>query len=439
MREVAAAALLLLALVVGALAPKIWPDETQSRVLASATPTLSPTTQTLPSWRGRDGGAGFVVCGSSDTWRRPSVAEENAHLAADPRYRDQRVDDASFSARTFAASALLYDGAGNSSRAGLATLSGLWADPQIGGTGCTSAEPQVWLIGYEPVSYTGSPGVAELRVREAPGYRMVVVTGEIGTDLVVFGGPGGKMAVFDTKAWLGPTQIPASKRPATPPGAPTPAATFPITDRPLELALPGACQVSPQTRHTDGLGAVWTVQCGSAEANLAVAVAAMRQGWSHVAGPPIGVGMQTYVKGKLSMQLAYRLDGPAYSDPIVVVQYSRPFAQGADLSAPNPNAYVRVPTGFDLPAGCVWGDAPAGFTSDGAYKIPFACTGMKPDQIQLAFTRALQSQGWRVDNGGFGFLTYAKDDLRVTATFANAKAEPSETPWVVESLCCFAP
>jgi hypothetical protein len=145
--------------------------------------------------------------------------------------------------------------------------------------------------------------------------------------------------------------------------------------------LPGACQVSPQTRHTDGLGAVWTVQCGSAEANLEVAVAAMRQGWSHVAGPPIGVGMQTYVKGKLSMQLAYRLDGPAYSDPIVVVQYSRPFAQGADLSAPNPNAYVRVPTGFDLPAGCVWGDAPAGFTNDGAYKIRFTCPGITADQI----------------------------------------------------------
>jgi hypothetical protein len=51
----------------------------------------------------------------------------------------------------------------------------------------------------------------------------------------------------------------------------------------------------------------------------------------------------------------------------------------------------------------------------------------------------MQSQGWRIDNGGFGFLTYAKNDLRLNATFANEKAEPSDTPWVVESLCCFAP
>jgi hypothetical protein len=51
----------------------------------------------------------------------------------------------------------------------------------------------------------------------------------------------------------------------------------------------------------------------------------------------------------------------------------------------------------------------------------------------------MQSQGWRTENGGFGFLTYAKDALRLTATFANEKAEATETPWVVESLCCFAP
>ncbi len=168
MRELAAAALLLLALVVGALAPKIWPDETGSATLASATPTLAGSAQTPPSWRGRDGGAGFVVCGSNDTWRRPSVSEENAHLAADPRYRDQRVDDASPAARTFAASVLIYDGAGNSSRAGLATLSGLWADPRIGGAGCVSAAPQVWLFGYEPTGYlvtAVNPIIAKLTVR----------------------------------------------------------------------------------------------------------------------------------------------------------------------------------------------------------------------------------------------------------------------------------
>ena len=111
----------------------------------------------------------------------------------------------------------------------------------------------------------------------------------------------------------------------------------------------------------------------------------------------------------------------------------------AGVSPSNPNAYVRVPTGFELPVGCVWKDAPAGFTSDGAYKIPFACPLIRADQIHGTYTRAMQSQGWRTENGGFGFLTYAKNDLRLTATFANEKAEPSETPWVVESLCCFAP
>jgi hypothetical protein len=121
------------------------------------------------------------------------------------------------------------------------------------------------------------------------------------------------------------------------------------------------------------------------------------------------------------------------------VQYSRPFAQGAEVSKPNPNAYLRVPTGFDLPTGCMWKDAPVGFTSDGAYRIAFTCPAIQPDEIQATFTRSIGSQGWRVDNGGFGFLTYAKDDLRLTVTFADTKAGPSEVPWVVESLCCYAP
>ncbi len=439
MRELAAALLLLVALAIGALAPTFWPETVESAALASGAPVAPP------SWHGRDSGTGFVVCGSSDTWTRPGLDEQNAHLASDPRYARLRADDSYSEAWTpFRVGASLYDGSSLSARIDLIALTGMWSDPHIGATaaGCTSAEPQIWLVGYTPTTYfANDSSMAMLRVTPAPGYRAVVLTGVIRPELVVASGT--KLGVFAMPAnAITPTPKPAPKATRMPPSAtltpPIPASTFPITDRPLELVLPGACQISAQTRHTDGLGAVWTVRCGSARANLDVSVAAMRQGWSHVAGPPIGVGMQTYVKGKLSMQLAYRLDGPAYSDPIVVVQYSRPFAQGADLSAPNPNAYVRVPTGFDLPAGCVWGDAPAGFTSDGAYKIPFACPGITADQIQLTFTRALQSQGWRVDNGGFGFLTYAKDDLRVTATFANGKAEPSETPWVVESLCCFA-
>ena len=108
--------------------------------------------------------------------------------------------------------------------------------------------------------------------------------------------------------------------------------------------------------------------------------------------------MQTYAKGKLSMQLAYRLDGPAYADPIIVVQYSRPFAQGADTSDLRPLAYLRVPTGFDLPIGCVWTTNPAGFTSDGAYEMAFACQGLPAAEIRGAFHRSLLAQGWRAEN-----------------------------------------
>ena len=356
MRELAAAALLLLALVVGALAPKMWQNEPAGDAPASGRPAASGPLATVASatfapvsWKGKDGGTGYVICGSTANWSRPTIAEQNAHLASDPRYARMRADDPASDAGTkFRADALLYDGSALAARIDLVAMTGMWTDPLIGGNaaGCTSIEPQVWLIGYEPVSFRGSPGVAELGVREAPGYRMVVVTGAVGTDLVVVG-PGGKMAVFDTTAWRGPTPTPAPKTTPAHKAIGSPDATFPITDRPLELALPSACQVSPPSRHTDGLGAVWTVQCGSARANLSVSVAATRQGWSHVAGPPIGVGIQTYAKGALSMQLGYRLDGPAYSDPFVLVQYSRPFAQGANpviRRSQNSQVALRRPT-----------------------------------------------------------------------------------------------
>jgi hypothetical protein len=436
MRELAAAALLLLALVVGALAPKIWPESRESGALASGAPVAPP------SWHGRDGGTGFVVCGSSDTWTRPALAEQNAHLAADPRYARLRADDSYSDAwLPFRAGASLYDGSGLSARIDLIALTGMWSDPKIAAvaSSCTSKEPQVWLVGYTPATYFANDStMGELRVVPAPGYRMVVLTGVIRRELVVVSAM--KLGFFQMPASaITPTPIPLPKPTLAATRSPEPPSPFPATDRPVDFTLPSPCEVQISSRHADGLGASWTVQCGSAEANLGVAVAAMRQGWTHVSGPPIGVGMQTYVKGALSMRIAYRLDGPAYSDPFPLAQYSRPIAQGAEASPPNPNAYVRVPTGFELPTGCVWGEAPAGFTSDGAYKIPFACPLIEADQIQATFTRAMQTQGWRIENGGFGFLTYSRDDLRLTATFANEKAEPSDTPWVVESLCCFAP
>jgi hypothetical protein len=433
MRELAAAALLLLALVIGALAPRFSPGTVENGALASGVPVAPP------SWHGKDSGTGFVVCGSSDTWTRPGLDEQNAHLAADPRYARLRADDSNSEAWTpFRTGASFYDGSGLSARIDLIALTGMWSDPHVGATaaGCTSAEPQIWLAGYTPATYVADdPQMAMLRVTPAPGYRMVVLTGIIRPELVVASGT--KLGVFAMPAnAITPTPKPAPKATMTPP--PSQGATFPTTDSPLEIALPG-CEISPQGRHTDGQGAVWTVQCGSVRANLAVSVAATNQGWIHLAGPPIGVGMQTYVKGNLSMQLAYRLDGPAYSDPIIVVQYSRPFAQGGDTSGLPPLAYLRVPTGFDLPTGCGWAANPAGFTSDGAYEMAFACDGLATAEIRGAFHLLLLAHGWRAENAGFGFMNYAKDDLRLMVNFVNEKAEPSETPWVVESLCCFGP
>ena len=430
MRELAAAVVLLLALVVGALAPKLSPGTVESGALASGAPVAPP------SWQDKDTGTGFVVCASSDTWTRPSLDEQNAHLASDPRYARLRADDSYSAAWTpFRVGASFYDGSGLSPRIDLIALTGMWSDPHIEATaaGCTSAEPQIWLVGYKPASYAAdNPQMAMLRVTPAPGYRMVVLTGIIRPELVVASGT--KLGVFAMPAKaITPTPKPAPKATLTPP---SPVATFPTTDRPLELALPG-CEISPQQRHADGQGAVWTVQCGSARANLAISVAATRQGWSHIQGPPIGVGMQTYAKGRLSMQLAYRLDGPAYSDPVIVVQYSRPFAQGGDTSDLPPLAYLRVPTGFDLPTDCEWSANPVGFTSDGAYEMAFLCKGLPAAEIRGAFHRTLLAQGWRAENGGFGFTNYAKDDLRLVANFVNGMAEASETPWVVESVCCF--
>lgn len=447
MRPLAAAAVLLLALVVGALAPKIWGDDAAGVALASGRPvvtgplaTVASTAFAPVSWRtGKDGGAGYIVCGSTDNWSRPTIAEQNAHLASDPRYAHMRADDPGSEPWTeFRANALLFDGSTVSARVDLVALTGLWTDPHIGGNavGCNSIEPQVWLFGYAPISYHSDDiDYAFLNVVAAPGYRMVVLTGTIRPHLVVASST--KLAVLTMPAnAIASTPAPLPKPTVSVPPSAAPS-TFPVTDRPVELALPSACRIQGSMRHEDGLGAAFTVQCGSAEANLGVAVAAMRQGWAHLSGPPIGVGLQNYAKGTLTMQLAYRLDAPGYSAPFQLVQYSRPFSAGLP-SAASPFAYLREPTGIELPAGCAWGNAPAGFTSDGAYKIPFSCPRIKLDQIQATFTRAIESQGWHADNGGF-VLSYAKGELRLTASFANTLAEPSDSPWVVEALCCYAP
>ena len=344
MRELAAAALLLLVLVVGALAPKIWPDDAPTGALASGRPvasgplaTVASTAFAAVSWKGKDGGTGYVVCGNAQKWSRPTIAEQNAHLAADPRYAGMRADDSGSPAwRSFHASALAYDGSSVAARVDLVALSGMWTDPQIGGNaiGCTSIEPQIWLVGYEPLGYSPVDKLGGmLAVRPATGYSMVVLAAAPQAVSVVSGGTA--IADFDLVKDLPPrTAIPvptptnkaaAARSPVVP--------IFPRTDRPLELVLPSACSIETAGRHNDDLGVTWRVQCGSATANLAVAPAAIDQGWTLASGnPPIGVGLQNYSKNDVWMQIAYRLDGPAYADPFVIMQTLRPGVGTYDTS-----------------------------------------------------------------------------------------------------------
>lgn len=440
MRELAAASLLLLALAVGALAPKLWPEDAVG-ALGSGRPIASGTLATVASasfaavsWKGKDGGSGYVVCGGADGWSRPTIAEQNARLASDPRYARMRADDPGSDAwAPFRANAVFYDGASLSMRIDLVAFTGLWTDPHIGGNavGCTSAEPQVWLFGYAPTKYRSDDrDFAYLEVVPARGYRMVVLTGTIRPRVVVAANV--KLAVLEMPSIQtapAPTPLPD----ATLPPVFTPR---PTSDPPHDLVLPAGCRILAGGAHQDDQGATWTVQCGSARANLSVAVAAIRQGWIHLAGPPIGVGLQGYQKGKVTMQLAYRLDGPAYSDSFQLVQYWRPYSAGGPGPA-NPLAYLRVPTGFDLPAGCVWRDAPAGFTPEGAYKLPFECPALQGGQSLAAVAGAIQWQGWRESGGVPGALDYAKDDLRLTIGFSSTKSGAVDRMWVVEALCCF--
>jgi len=74
-RELAAAAILLGVLVIAAAAPKLWPSDMDGGALASARPPAAIASATVApvSWKGRDGGTGFVVCGSNESWVRPTI------------------------------------------------------------------------------------------------------------------------------------------------------------------------------------------------------------------------------------------------------------------------------------------------------------------------------------------------------------------------------
>ena len=316
MRDLCVGALALGALILVAVAPSWERTHGNSATLPTATlaqsaqPAATPISRSFDPSAALAVGPGFAICGASDTWRRPTVQQQSARVATDPRYRDLRFDDNSPVARQFRAAALMYDGAGSSSRAGLVMASGLWTEPRLGGVGCQTKEQQVWLFGYAPDSYQVIDGAsAVLNVHEQPGFRMVVITGEPRRALVVFG--------KSQKLELLTMEVPVAA-PSTPV-----VAAFPMSARPLELTLLPSCAIVSSYRHTDDSGNTWYVQCGVGKVNVSIPGDAVSQGWT-LLGAEAPDGMQLLHKGALWMQISYRRDGAGINDPFEILQTYRP-------------------------------------------------------------------------------------------------------------------
>ena len=134
-------------------------------------------------------GAGFAVCSADTGWRRPTDAEQRAHLGADRRADGIWETASSVGDQEFRAPAVLYDGKSVDGLQWIATLTGLWNIWSNNATRpktCWTEQPQVFLFGYEPVAYDAQdPSVGRLQVRPAAGYRMVVLTGPIRSAIAV--------------------------------------------------------------------------------------------------------------------------------------------------------------------------------------------------------------------------------------------------------------
>jgi hypothetical protein len=324
MRDLWVGALALVALILVAVAPS-WerthgnsvttPTATSAR---SAQPIATPISRSFDPSGALAIGPGFAVCGANDTWRRPSVQEQSARVATDPRYRDLHFDDNSPSARQFHSVALLYDGSGSSSRAGLVMASGLWSDPRISGTGCSTKEQQVWLFGYAPDSYQVFDGAtAALNVHAQPGYRMVVIIGTPRRALVVLG-EGQKLELLTMEVSVSSPAAPA-------------VGAFPVSARPLDLTLPASCAMTSSHRHADDLGNTWYVQCGAGKVNVSVPGDAASQGWTLV-GADAPDGTHLFHKGSLWMQIFFRRDGAGIEDPFGILQTYRTLTPGAPVT-----------------------------------------------------------------------------------------------------------
>lgn len=147
-------------------------------------------------------GAGFAVCAVDSGWRKPTAAEQRAHLGAGGRAGGIWESASLVGDREFRAPAVLYDGQSIDGLQWIATLTGLWNvwNDSIRPKTCWTEQPQVFLFGYEPIAYDAQdPNVGRLQVRPASGYRMVVLTGPIRSAIAV---------VADRK--IGELEVPAT-------------------------------------------------------------------------------------------------------------------------------------------------------------------------------------------------------------------------------------
>lgn len=128
-------------------------------------------------------GGGFAVCAVDTGWRKPTDAEQRAHLGGHRRADGIWETLSSVGGQEFRAPAMLYDGKSVDGLQRIATLTGLWnvwSDSRTRPRTCWTEQPQVFLFGYEPIAYDAQdPNIGRLRVRPASGYRMVVLTGPI--------------------------------------------------------------------------------------------------------------------------------------------------------------------------------------------------------------------------------------------------------------------
>jgi hypothetical protein len=195
MRDVALGTLLFVLLLAAAL-PSVFASRAEI-----AAPSPSPSRAVLAS------GPGFVLCGADESWHRPTDAEQQAHLAGDHRYDGSWGSPGTTGYREFRAPAVLYDGKSASGLGWIMQFTGLWNvwdAPQTRPKTCWSEQPQVFLFGYEAVTYDAQdPNAAVLHVRAAPGYRMLLLTGPVRPRISIFDGRKLDELIVPT-AWVTP-------------------------------------------------------------------------------------------------------------------------------------------------------------------------------------------------------------------------------------------